>query len=141
MAQIIKRACKSFNGVDWDTHYFENIASQIKMIDGKDLETVCKNESTWIKDYSYIETLPGGFKILGVYLELNANTALTYTIPSGTFKEHVLPPLVASIVLSNAWQSRDSSKVVVTNWDKYKVDLVNYSSDKISGITLVIIGR
>lgn len=29
MAQIIKRAFKSFNGVDWDKHYFETSADQV----------------------------------------------------------------------------------------------------------------
>lgn len=38
MAQIIKRPFKSFNGVDWDEHYFKTSADQVFMENGKTVE-------------------------------------------------------------------------------------------------------
>jgi hypothetical protein len=38
MAQTIKRPFRSFNGTDWDKHYFETSADQVKMNDGTNVE-------------------------------------------------------------------------------------------------------
>lgn len=39
MATIIKRPYRSFNGTEWDKHYFETSAEQVKTANGSDVET------------------------------------------------------------------------------------------------------
>jgi len=49
MAQTIKRPFRSFNGTDWDKHYFETSADQVKMNDGTNVEL-----AVYDKDRQYI---------------------------------------------------------------------------------------
>lgn len=47
MSQIIKRPFKSFNGYDWDKHYFETSPDQIKYPSGKTLDNIGQRETLW----------------------------------------------------------------------------------------------
>ncbi len=46
MSEIIKRPFRSFNGTDWDKHYFETSADQVKYTesDGSETELQAKIE-------------------------------------------------------------------------------------------------
>lgn len=104
MGGIIRRPFRSFNGTDWDKHYFENEAAQVKFTKEDGTETTVQDELTELNDnLSFIQH----GKATQV-LEVAGESSSTYHIafPSA-FK---LPPTVVATI-----GSANSGEISVIN--------------------------
>ncbi|WP_027640100.1 hypothetical protein [Clostridium cadaveris] len=108
MAQVIKRAFKSFNGIDWDKHYFENSADQIKMGDGRTVEELLKDVTNYkvSEADNVVFILAGGIKAYLINGWCGNNSSSKTIFPSGLFKTIIG-------VASSTW-------VPGANWEKYE---------------------
>lgn len=104
MAQIIKRACKSFNGVDWDKHYFETSADQI--IESVLRKFVTSDEKTKLESFS--TEIDGTYYTLrfpnGIIIQSSWSTADSANEQYTSFK-YAFPNACLNVLCVSGWQS------------------------------------
>ena len=146
MAQIIKRPFKSFNGTDWDKHYFETSADQViqdathRFVSDAEKANWNTGSVTKIDEFHYKILFPNGLKAYYAVIDISTNNSLTVTYPSGLFTQFALP-IICTMIPNNEYANYEQySDPKVQLYSTSGVQIGNYA-DKLTRVLVLSIGK